>query len=558
MKAFSIFCLAVVLCAALIITGCSQTTKTTTSSSAPTSAANTSTANTSTASTSTANTSTAPVSTSTTKPVLSATQTSVSTAAKSGGTLRLVASWSPGTATGWPPEIFGNESTTMQFGMEALLVGDANGNMKPWLAESFKVADDLMSINFTLRKDVKFHDGTPLNAQAAKWNLDQIIKAGKEQYWKSVDIIDEFSFRVNFNKWTNTNLQDFGGGYAWMVSPTAFEKHGVDWMRDNPTGTGPFKFKSFQKDVSYSWVKNPDYWIKGRPYLDAVEVLYVTDAMTQKSVLQSGGAELLQLEPGKTAHDLQAAGYDYFSQIITIYSFLPDNGHADSPYANPKVMEAIDYAIDRDAIAKAFSYGYWTATYQVPPSSCAAYNPNFNLIPKMDVTKAKALLAEAGYPNGFKTTILNNSSVPREYSQYLQASLAAINIQAVLSYPETVGAFIEATNSMNNVLVIQPLMATPNYNTSIILFLLGKDSLWDHNFKPSSEFLKLREASLFAPKYDGNLVRAATDQLSKEHAVIPFAAAGMGWSIQKYVKNGGFGTRSSTDLFDSINMWLDK
>jgi ABC-type oligopeptide transport system substrate-binding subunit len=168
------------------------------------------------------------------------------------------------------------------------------------------------------------------------------------------------------------------------------------------------------------------------------------------------------------------------------------------------------------------------------------------------------LLAEAGLSSGFKTTLLNNTSIPHDFAQYLQASLAAINIQAEISFPETVGAFIEASNSMKNVLVLQPLMATPNYNTAIGLFLLGPDSLWNHNFKPSAEFLKLREASLLAPKLDPKLVKAATDQLSREHAVIPFAQAGMGWLIQNYIKDGGFCTKGSTDLFDVANMWLDK
>jgi ABC-type transport system substrate-binding protein len=221
------------------------------------------------------------------------------------------------------------------------------------------------------------------------------------------------------------------------------------------------------------------------------------------------------------------------------------------------VMEAIDHAIDREAIAKAFSYGFWSAAYQIPPPTQAFYDPNFAGA-KYDLAKAKSLMAEAGIPSGFKTTLLNNSSIPRDFAQYLQSALAAINIQSDISFPETPPAFFDASNTLKNVLVLQPLMATPNYNTSIQLFLLGPDSLWNHNFKPSAEFLKLKDASLLAPKLDPNLVKAATDQLSKEHAAIPFAQAGMGWSMQKYVKDGGFNTKSSTDQFDVVNIWLDK
>jgi ABC-type transport system substrate-binding protein len=459
------------------------------------------------------------------------------------------------TAGGWPPDIMGPEGISLQFGMESLLKGDSKGGMSPWLAEKYTVSDDLKYITFNLRKGVKFHDGSDFNATAAKWNLDQQIAAKKQPYWASVEIIDDSTIKVNFTFWTNSNLNSFDGG--WMVSKEAFDKHGKDYMRDNPCGTGPFKFLSFQKDVNYKWVKNPNYWIKGKPLLDAVEITYVADPMNQKSVLLSGQVDMLYVEPGKIASDLKSQGYDFLCDIITVYCFIPDSGHADSPYANPKVLQAVDYAIDREAIAKAFSYGFWPAAYQIPPVSTAVYNPNF-VGRKLDVAKSKALLTEAGYPNGFKTTLLNNSSIPRDFAVALQAALLAVNIQAEISYPSTPGAFFESSNTMNNVLVLQPVMSLPNYNTALRLFLMGPDSLWDHNFAPSAEYKKLYQASLLAPVYDPKLVMAATDQLSKETAVIPFAQAGMGWAMPKYIKDGGFMQRASTDVFYSESLWLDK
>jgi ABC-type oligopeptide transport system substrate-binding subunit len=120
------------------------------------------------------------------------------------------------------------------------------------------------------------------------------------------------------------------------------------------------------------------------------------------------------------------------------------------------------------------------------------------------------------------------------------------------------GGFMGDSNSLQNVLVMQPVMGSSNFNSSITLFLLGKDSLWNHNFGPSPEFLKLREASLFAPAMDANLIKAATDQLSKEAAVVPLAQAGMGWAIQPNIKDGGWGERGSTDIFNSEKTWIDK
>ena len=77
---------------------------------------------------------------------------------------------------------------------------------------------------------------------------------------------------------------------TWMVSPTAYEKNGEEWARNNPTGTGPFKFASFEKDVSYKVVKNPDYWQEGKPLLDGINLIYINDATTIKMAMQAGEA----------------------------------------------------------------------------------------------------------------------------------------------------------------------------------------------------------------------------------------------------------------------------
>lgn len=458
-------------------------------------------------------------------------------------------------------DVFGPDATSYQFCMDPLLRSDNEGGVYPWLAESYKVADDMTSVTFKLRKDVKFHDGTPFNAEAAKWNLDNHITAMSSyaQYWASVDVIDDYTIKVNLRMWTNTVLNSFGDSAGtWMVSPTAFQANGVDWMRNNPVGTGPFKFESFQRDVGYKVVKNPDYWITGRPYLDAIEIMYVADPLTQKAAMQAGEAHMLELEPSKMAKDLEAEGLLINFNIITVYCFLPDSAHPDSPYANQKVREAVDYALDRESLANAFSYGYWEAPYQIPPTSNAAYNPDFAYAREYDVDTAKQLLEEAGFGSGFDTTILVNPAIiDRNIPVALQSNLADIGINAELSFPANMGAFIMDSNSLNNVLVIQPVMSSANFNGTF-MFFLGMDFMWNHNFLPSPEFLALREASLYAPEMDVDLIRAASDQLSKEAAAIPIMQAGLGWAMQPTIMGGGFFERGSGSLFASEEVWIQK
>jgi peptide/nickel transport system substrate-binding protein len=544
-----LFILGILLISLSILIGCAEPAAAPTPSSSPTPTATSTLSPTSTSSPTTTTTPTA-----TTTPTPSET-------AKYGGTLKIMLIAGPQTPGGWPVEVFGPDATSYQFCMDPLLRSDNKGGVYPWLAESYQVADDLTSITFKLRKDVKFHDGTNFDAEAAQWNLDNHIAgmSSYAQYWASVDIVDDYTIKVNLRMWTNTALNSFADGAGtWMVSPTAFEKHGVDWMRDNPVGTGPFKFKSFQRDVSYKVVKNPDYWIKGKPYLDAIEILYVADPLTQKAAMQAGEADMLELEPGKMAKDLQDLGLKVDFQIITVYCFLPDSAHPDSPYADKKVREAVEYALDRESMAKNFSYGYWEAPYQIPPPSNAAYNPNFTLARKYDPDKAKQLLEEAGYTTGFSTTILVNPAIiDRNIAVALQSNLDAVGITAELSFPANMGKFIVDSNSLNNVLVIQPIMSSSNFN-STWMFFMGKDFMWNNNFLPPPEFLELREASLTAPTMDVNLIRTACDVLSKEAAAIPIMQAGLGWVMQSYIMGGGFFERGSSSLFASEDIWLKK
>jgi peptide/nickel transport system substrate-binding protein len=488
------------------------------------------------------------------------TPTSTTVTPKAGGTLKMILIAGPQNAGGLPAEVFGPDATSYQFCMDSFLRGDNMGGVSPWLADSYKVADDMKSITFLLHQGVKFHDGTDFNATAAKWNLDNQItaKSSYSTYWDSVDTIDDYTIRVNLKMWNNTVLGTFADGPGtWMVSPTSFEQNGHDWMRDNPVGTGPFKFVSFQRDVSYKVIKNTNYW-KKEPYLDGIEIQYIADPMTEKAAMQAGEADMLQLEPSQMAKDLASLGLDVNFQIITTYCFLPDSAHPNSPYANQKVREAVEYALDRESMATAFSYGYWQAPYQIPPPSNAAYNPNFSLARKYNVDKAKQLLAETEYKDGFTTTILVNPAiVNRDIGVALQNNLAAIGITAELSFPANMGAFIADSNSLENVLVIQPVMSSANFNNTF-MFFMGMDFMWNHNFYPSPDFLAARNASVNAPAIDINLIRAATDQLSKEAAAIPFMLAGMGWAKQSYIMGGGFFTRGSSDLFNAADVWLNK
>ena len=235
-----------------------------------------------------------------------------------------------------------------------------------------------------------------------------------------------------------------------MVSPTAFQKNGLGWMKQNPVGTGPFKFVSIQSDVGLKTIRNPDYWgrdDKGNqlPYLDAVETLAISDQMTRSLFMKTGGGTMAVTYAGKDAADYSTIGLTEKVAITSVYCLVPDTANADSPWANQKVREAVEYAIDREAIAKAFGYGYWEAPNQIPSRGCSIYNPDFTMGRKYDPEKAKQLLDEAGYTGNprFKTTIISfPGDLNRDALAATQSYLTNVGIQAELDIPQ-IGVFVD-------------------------------------------------------------------------------------------------------------------
>ena len=163
----------------------------------------------------------------------------------------------------------------------------------PWLATGWKIAKDLRSITFTLRKGVKFHDGTDFNAEAVKWNLDRYRTSTNTELKsvESVEVLDPFTVKLNLSKWSSTLIDNFTMHAGMMISPTSFQKNGADWAKTHPVGTGPFKLAYWQRDTSVKFEKFPGYWQKGKPYLDGVEWVIIADMVTRTMAFKKGEAE---------------------------------------------------------------------------------------------------------------------------------------------------------------------------------------------------------------------------------------------------------------------------
>jgi peptide/nickel transport system substrate-binding protein len=411
----------------LLLVACTSTTSTTTTQAkATTSAAPTQTAKPATSTTASAGLIAAPTATSTSE-------------IQRGGVLKFFVPATPGTPIGWPVEQRGGiPGYTASPALEGLIDRDATGKLTPWLATAWQLGSDKKSIILTLRKGVKFHDGSDLNAAAVKFNLDSYLTAKNvvSNSWSSIDVVDDSTVRINLKYYENTMPSDLTS--VRIVSQNAYNTKGLDGIRWAPIGTGPFEFVSFTRDVKVVYKKFTSYWDTGKPYLDGIEMIFVVDPMTQKLGFMAGDANVLSNASGKTAADLQALG---FKVIVAgtpgVRSLLFDSANSDSPFSNLKVRQAVMYAINRDAIAKALGRGFWFPMYQIAASDTGAYLPEMETSYSYNPDKAKQLMAEAGFSKGFKTTITPTADPEGLDSMVsVQSFLGAIGITADVQYIE--------------------------------------------------------------------------------------------------------------------------
>ncbi len=547
--------LAVLLGCILIVSACSTSTPTPTTSIPSQPAATTQAAITPT--TTTPPSATKPVGTTT-----AATSASPQPAASSkyGGTLRWIESSAPGAPIGYPAESSGGGN---QYALQPLIKEQLGGTFAPCLATSYDIVTDLKnpSITFQLRKGVKFQDGTDFNAKAVKWNLDAVVKAGMNRgstdAWKSIEVLDDYSFKINFVSWSNRNIRTFSSGVVFMVSPTAFEKNGIDWMRWHMVGTGPFVQTDFKRDVALTFTKNTDYWEQGKPYLDGLNQLFVADELTRLALFKSGGAEILNLgDNGRVTNDLKASGYKVLTYQAGATVLVPDSGNADSPWSNLKVRQAAEYAIDKDAIVSAFGWGYWKTANQLNSPANAAYDTAIESR-KYDPAKAKQLLADAGYPNGFKTRIIAQNTFNRDIAVALQSYLNKVGIQTDLELPEAIKFNTYMLGDFKNALLLTPLQEWANGNNQLTYYWGIPPTYFKNVGKPEG-WGDLVNASLITKEPDKAALQKA-ERMEVDYAMaIPLYYGATLWALTDKTQDTGLGTRGNAAWWEPQNAWLSK
>jgi peptide/nickel transport system substrate-binding protein len=311
--------------------------------------------------------------------------------------------------------------------------------LEPGLAESWKISDDGMTYTFKLR-EAKFSDGAPVTAADVAFSLKRA--ASDASNWKrffagieTIETPDERTVVLKLKKVFTPLLNNLALFSSAILPQKAFEAAG-DKFFEKPIGSGPFTVAAWNKGQGLSLKKNANYWQAGKPDLDGAELMVIPEGNSRVLKLQAGEVDAAIDIPLNQLQGLSRDG-KIKTAVATVFrtDFVLMNTRK-KPFDDLRVRQALNYAIDKEGLLKALLYG--TGKISNSPMPPMAY-ADANLKPyPHDIAKAKALLAEAGLKDGFKTTLLVNAGNPlhRQLGQALQATLRQIGITADIRLAE--------------------------------------------------------------------------------------------------------------------------
>ncbi|WP_286680209.1 ABC transporter substrate-binding protein [Tepidanaerobacter sp. EBM-49] len=318
-----------------------------------------------------------------------------------------------------------------------------DGKIVNELAESYTVSEDGKTYTFKLRQ-AKFHNGDPVTAEDVKFSLERILdpKTGAT-YMNELSIIDKIeavddsTVKITLKNTYAPFIHYLALPESAIVSKKWTEEKGGD-LSGNPMGAGPFQFVDWTKGQDINVKKFPDFYKENTPKLDSIKFVFYTDENTRVNALKAGDVDIIEYVPWKDATTIENDPALKLDSAMGPFMMLQFNTHF-KPFSDPKVRQAISYAIDRTAIINTAFNGRGEPIFGLPiPKGYLGYNEKYNNYFKYDPEKAKQLLTEAGYPNGFKATLLATSqySMHQQTAVVVQAELKKVGIDVTLELPD--------------------------------------------------------------------------------------------------------------------------
>jgi peptide/nickel transport system substrate-binding protein/oligopeptide transport system substrate-binding protein len=325
--------------------------------------------------------------------------------------------------------------------------------LRPNLAESYQMSPDGMTYTFKLRPGVKFHNGRALTAEDIKYSIERAVNpatqspgagffgsikgfeeaAAANGTLSGITVVDPQTVRIELSRPDATFLHVMAINFSFAVPKEEVEKAGADFGK-KPVGTGAFKMSEWVLGQRLVLERNPDFHEKGLPHLDQITFEIGQEPTVALLRLERGEvdvlgdpippARFLEVKNNPANKDLIAVGTQLHTGYVTLNVTM-------KPFDDVKVRQAVNMAINKDRIVRIINNRAVPATQPLPPSM-PGYAPDYKGY-AFDQAKAKALLAEAGFPNGFDTEILANNTDPNpRIVQAIQQDLAAVGIRAAV------------------------------------------------------------------------------------------------------------------------------
>jgi peptide/nickel transport system substrate-binding protein len=380
---------------------------------------------------------------------------------------------------------------------DQLVHRDPKAKMVPGLATAWKQRDE-RTWRFELRKGVKFHGGEPFDAETVKWSYDRIMDpnvkspmASSLRLVEKVSVVDAHTVDL-VTKAAAPVLPAYLSLYTNIGSKAWMGAKGPEFAARNLNGTGAFKFVEWRKGEHIKLARNDAYW-GGRPAVRAATIRPIPDANSRVLALQKGEADIVQEVPAALADEIKKNAELRISAVPSIRVHFIIFRTDVKPLDDPRVRQALNYAVNKDAIAKQLLRGYANPLTQILTPAMFGYTPDVPGFP-YNPDKAKALLREAGHPKGFSTEI-SGPQLNGDVIEAVAGNLREIGVEANIRIEEQK---VNYENLMKRKATPLHYLSWGNWNLfdadGSVPFLYLADSQWSYN-KPSPRFVELNRVA---------------------------------------------------------------
>ena len=412
---------------------------------------------------------------------------------------------------------------------ETLVVYDDEGKLIPWLAESWEYEDDC-TILFKIREGVKFHNGDELKASDVLFTLKRLVddntvaamQVNKVDFSKT-EVTGDYTLKL-------VTVEPYAIQVAMenplcgIISERAYQESGGDFFKA-PVGTGPYMVEKYSAGDSLVLKGFENYWIPGQPYVKNLTLRYISDSSSRVIEAESGGADIVYEITATNVDRVRAnEGINLVSAMGANTSYLYMN-QAKEPFGDERIREAVWLAVDIDqAVEVAYGTFGERATGMISPGIDGRHPDMSQFFPARDLEKAKALLAEAGYPDGFETSISCNSNDQqrKDFCEVVQAQLSEVGIQVNIDVMDST-QWASSLAAGEGFMTIYGLTASTGEAGRTLFRWLPDTSEWPISSWESEEYYELINKALTTTDTDtrNQLYYQCQEMLMENHVVLP-------------------------------------